>query len=60
MIKEIITEEDFARSVEVISIGIIDEHTVLKQWYRKLGFTEVNRKKYDHLPFTVCSMEKRL
>lgn len=44
----------------VASIGIIDEHTVLKQWYEKLGFREVNRKKFDHLPFTVCFMEKKL
>jgi diamine N-acetyltransferase len=44
----------------VISIGIINEHAVLKQWYWKLGFKEINRKKYDHLPFTVCFMEIRL
>ncbi|MBP7737554.1 MAG: GNAT family N-acetyltransferase [Spirochaetes bacterium] len=44
----------------VVSIGIIDEHTELKQWYEKLGFREVNRKKFDHLPFTVCFMEMKL
>jgi ribosomal protein S18 acetylase RimI-like enzyme len=44
----------------VVSIGIIDEHTELKQWYEKLGFREMNRKKFDHLPFTVCFMEMKL
>ena len=43
-----------------ISIGIINEHTVLKNWYKGLGFEEVMTKKYDHLPFTVCFMEKTL
>jgi len=43
-----------------ISIGIINEHAVLKNWYKRLGFEEVSEKKYDHLPFTVCFMEKNL
>jgi len=40
-----------------LSIGIIDEHKVLKDWYRKLGFQEISTKKFTHLPFTVCFME---
>ncbi len=43
---------------EVILIGIIDEHEVLKAWYRKLGFTECKSERFAHLPFTVCYMEK--
>lgn len=43
-----------------ISIGIINEHTVLKNWYKGLGFLDVSTKKFDHLPFTVCFMEKEL
>jgi ribosomal protein S18 acetylase RimI-like enzyme len=40
-----------------ISIGTIDEHTILKDWYTKLGFKEVSTRKFNHLPFTVCYME---
>jgi ribosomal protein S18 acetylase RimI-like enzyme len=43
-----------------ISIGIINDHTVLKNWYKGFGFEEVSTRKYDHLPFTVCFMEKEL
>lgn len=40
-----------------ISIGIIDEHKVLKDWYKKLGFKEVSTRKFNHLPFTVGYLE---
>ena len=40
-----------------ISIGTIDEHTILKDWYKTLGFKEVSTRKFNHLPFTVCYME---
>jgi ribosomal protein S18 acetylase RimI-like enzyme len=43
-----------------ISIGIINEHALLKNWYKGLGFEEVTIKKYDHLPFTVFFMEKKI
>jgi ribosomal protein S18 acetylase RimI-like enzyme len=43
-----------------ISIGIISNHTVLKKWYKGFGFKEITTKKFDHLPFTVCFMEKTL
>jgi len=41
-----------------IGIGIIDEHNVLKNWYKGLGFKEINTQKFAHLPFTVCFMER--
>jgi diamine N-acetyltransferase len=41
-----------------LSIGIINEHTVLKKWYERKGFQETAVKKFEHLPFTVCFMEK--
>ena len=41
-------------------IGIVNENLVLKRWYENLGFTETGLKKFDHLPFTVCFMEKKL
>ena len=41
-----------------LSIGIIDEHIVLKKWYEGKGFQETTVTKFAHLPFTVCFMEK--
>jgi len=43
-----------------VSIAIIEEHTVLKNWYMGLGFKEAATKKFPHLPFTVCFMEQEL
>ena len=38
-------------------IAIVNENTVLKEWYKKLGFIEKDVRKFDHLPFLVCYME---
>jgi N-acetylglutamate synthase-like GNAT family acetyltransferase len=43
-----------------VSLGMIDESTVLKNWYQELGFEETGKKHFEHLPFTVCFMEKSL
>lgn len=43
-----------------VSIGIINKHSILKNWYIKYGFKEKQIKKYDHLPFEVCFMEKEM
>jgi len=40
-----------------IQIGIIEEHTVLKDWYAGNGFTHTGTKRFDHLPFVVGYME---
>ncbi len=40
-----------------VSIGIIAEQTELKEWYKNLGFVEMQIKSYPHLPFKVCLME---
>lgn len=45
---------------EKMIIGIIDENIALKEWYLALGFTVTDIKRYDHLPFTVCTMQKIL
>ena len=37
-----------------ISIAIIEEHEILKNWYKNLGFVETGRKTFAHLPFGVC------
>ena len=41
-----------------ISIGIINENTVLKEWYKSNGFTETEIKEFPHLPFSVCYLER--
>jgi len=45
-----------SKGVPEISIGIIAEHTDLKNWYKKLGFVENGLKKFSHLPFDVLFM----
>ena len=42
--------------VNYVSIGIIAEHTELKNWYKKLGFVEGESKEFPHLPFRVAFM----
>lgn len=42
-----------------IIIGIVEDNTVLKNWYTANGFTHIGTKKFDHLPFTVGFMEWR-
>jgi len=46
------------RGGQKLSVGIIDGHTVLKHWYKGLGFKEVGTQEYRHLPFKVCFMER--
>ena len=43
-----------------ISIGIIEENSILKNWYLKLGFNHISTRKFEHLPFTVGLMELNL
>ena len=43
-----------------ISIGIIEENTVLKNWYLSYGFETTGTRKFEHLPFTVGFMELKL
>ena len=43
-----------------VSIGIINEQTVLKDWYKAMGFEETSTREFAHLPFTVCFMERAI
>ncbi|SDN94060.1 GNAT family N-acetyltransferase [Acetanaerobacterium elongatum] len=43
-----------------ISIGIIEENIVLKNWYMTNGFKSTGTKVFEHLPFTVGFMEYNL
>ncbi len=36
---------------------IIEENTVLKNWYIANGFVHTGTKKFDHLPFTTGYLE---
>ena len=48
------------RNRKKVSIGIINESTILKNWYSRYGFKEKSLKRFEHLPFEVCFMEKEL
>ena len=43
---------------KVIKIGIIEESTVLKNWYIANGFIHTGTKKFEHLPFTSGYLER--
>lgn len=43
-----------------IHIGIVEENTVLKQWYAFYGFVHIGTKKFAFFPFTCGYMEKIL
>ena len=42
---------------EKIKIGIIEESSVLKNWYNQNGFIHIGTKKFSHLPFTSGYLE---
>ncbi len=42
--------------VHRVNIGIIAEHTELKNWYKKIGFVAGETKEFSHLPFRVTFM----
>jgi ribosomal protein S18 acetylase RimI-like enzyme len=55
-----ILEHSNDKQVIIVSIGIIAEHTQLKEWYLKLGFSTGSIKKFEHLPFNVLYMQYNL
>jgi ribosomal protein S18 acetylase RimI-like enzyme len=55
-----ICEYSKSKKIQAVSIGIIAEHTVLKNWYLDLGFIEGEKKTFDHLPFNVLYMRYNL
>ena len=48
-----------AHNYNKLKVGIIEESTVLKNWYIANGFVHVGTKKFDHLPFTSGYLEWR-
>ena len=55
---------DYAKDVvkasggKKIKVGIIEESTVLKNWYIANGFIHTGTKKFEHLPFTSGYLER--
>jgi len=43
-----------------ISIALIDSNAKLKNWYLSQGFIETGTKDFEHLPFSVCFMNKQI
>jgi N-acetylglutamate synthase-like GNAT family acetyltransferase len=43
-----------------VGIAIIAEQAELKNWYRKIGFTERDTREYSHLPFRVTFMSHEI
>ncbi len=46
--------------VRRVEIGLIEEDSQMKDWYRQFGFTPTGTKTFDHLPFVVGFMVKEL
>ena len=40
-----------------VKISIVEENSVLKNWYAAYGFVHTGKQKYEHLPFTSGYME---
>ena len=49
-----------AHNCTKINIGIVEENTILRQWYEKEGFVHVGTEKFDFFPFTCGYMVKEL
>lgn len=44
----------------MMSIGIVEENSLLRVWYERFGFVHSGTKKFDFFPFTCGYMEKSL
>lgn len=57
---------DFAKNMVVqwggvkLTVGIIEENRVLKEWYMQIGFRSTGTAVFQHLPFTVEFLELAL
>ena len=43
-----------------LTVGIIEESAVLKEWYQRNGFRPTGTRRFDHLPFLVGYLERTL
>ncbi|MCE5321814.1 GNAT family N-acetyltransferase [bacterium] len=60
MLVRFVIEKVRSRNIDRLGLGMIDKHTILKDWYKRFGFAEVSKRDFDHLPFTTCFMAMRL
>ncbi|MGI6004905.1 MAG: GNAT family N-acetyltransferase [Christensenellales bacterium] len=49
-------EQVIALGGSVLTVGIIEENTWLKNWYLRHGFIHTGTRSFDHLPFVVGFM----
>lgn len=55
-----IFEKSLTYGASHVEIAMISKDRKLKKWYKKLGFIQKGTKKYDHLPFIVAFMYRKL
>lgn len=60
LLMDLATDRIAALGGKRISIGLINNNIVLKNWYGKQGFREFEVKSFEHLPFDVCLMDKEV
>lgn len=49
-----------AQGCTAMKIGIVEENAILRKWYEAQGFVHTGTQRFEHLPFTVGYMEKKL
>lgn len=49
-----------SKQVDKLTLSIVEENAVLKEWYSSFGFIHTHTKKYDFFPFTCGYMELQL
>lgn len=45
---------------KTMKISTVAENTELNDWYHRLGFVDMEIKKFEHLPFDVLYLQNRL
>lgn len=50
----------FEKKSDKLTLSIVEENTVLKEWYASFGFIHTHTKKYDFFPFNCGYMELAL
>jgi diamine N-acetyltransferase len=48
------------KGAKTISIGLMNNHIKLKNWYKRLGFIQTEIKEFSYLPFNVSFMKMNL
>ncbi len=48
------------KNCKVMTIGIVEENTILRKWYEKYGFFHTGTEKFDFFPFSCGYMKKVL